>query len=83
MAAATVTGVYQNNVPGAKRQVGASSIVFASGSDTWVTGLAVIEVIMLTATTNVAPAFTVGTGTSAGTITAVNAGTYRGMVQGY
>jgi hypothetical protein len=79
MAAATVTGLYQNNVPGAKRQVGASSIVFASGSDTWVTGLAVVEVIMLTPTTNIAPAFTV----SGGTVTAVTAGTYRGMVQGY
>ena len=83
MAAATVTNQTQNNVAGNRRQVTATSIVFASGSDTWDTGLKQVETIMLTPTTNIAPAFTVGTGTSSGIITAINAGTYRGSVQGY
>jgi hypothetical protein len=83
MAAATVTGRRQNNIAGNRRIVYATSVVFASGSDTWATGLKQIDAIHLTPTTNVAPAFTVGTGSTAGTITAVNAGTYRGSVEGY
>lgn len=81
MAEATVTGVFQNNVPGAKRQVGASSIVFAANGDTWVTGLKAVETINLTPTENTAYGFTV----LAGTITLVSGGalTFRGSVEGY
>ncbi len=78
MAAATVTGRRQNNISGNRRVVYATSVVFASGSDTWATGLQQVDVIHLTPTTNIAPAFTV----SGGTITAVTAGTYRGSVEG-
>lgn len=83
MAAATVTGRRQNNVPGNRRQIIATSVVFATGGDTWATGLKFIETISLTPTTNIAPAFTVGTGSSAGTLTCVTAGTYRGSVTGF
>lgn len=81
MAAATVTGQFQNNVPGSKRQVGAASIVFANNGDTWVSGLKQIEVIMLTPTTGVAYGFTVDGGTV--TLVAASGLTFRGMVQGY
>ena len=85
MAAATVTGRKQNNVPGNRRKIIATSIVFAANSDTWATGLKEVEEIHLTPTTNVAFGFTVGTGTSAGTITLVAASglTFRGSVEGY
>lgn len=79
MAAATVTGRKQNNVSGNRREIYATSVVFALAGDTWITGLSQVNVICLTPTTNIAPAFTV----SGGTITCVTAGTYRGKVEGY
>ena len=79
MAAATVTGRRQSNISGNRREVYATSIIFASNSDTWATGLKQVDVISLCPTTNISPAFTV----SGGTITAVTAGTYRGKVEGY
>ena len=81
MAAATVTGNRQNNVPGNRRKIIATSIAFAANGDTWATGLSFVEEIHLTPTTNTAFGFTV----SAGTITLVSAGalTFRGSVEGY
>jgi hypothetical protein len=78
MAAATVTGRNQNEVFGGRVAISADSIVFASGSDTWNTGLASIDFVILTPTTNIAPAFTI----SGGVVTAINAGTYAGGVIG-
>lgn len=85
MAAATVTGSRQNNVAGNRRQITATSVAFAANGDTWDTGLAFVETIMLTPTTNTAFGFTVGTGANAGIITLVSGGalTFRGSVQGY
>ncbi len=81
MAAATVTNQTQNNVAGNRRQVTATSIVFASASDTWATGLKEVETIMLTPTTGTAFGFTVSGGTI--TLVAVGGLTFRGSVQGY
>ena len=70
MAAATVTRL-QNDVDGRLRRVNASSIVFASNSDTWtVPGIKTIYSVSLIPTTNTA--FTV---TKAGNVlTLVSAG---------
>lgn len=81
MAEATVTGQFQNNVPGAKRQVGASSIVFAANGDTWTTGLKSVETINLTPTTNTAFGFTVSGGVL--TLVAASGLTFRGSAEGY
>lgn len=80
MAAATVTGKRQNNVPGNRRQIIATSVVFAANSDTWNTGLKLVETISLTPTAGTAFGFTV----SGGTITLVATGglTFRGSVTG-
>jgi hypothetical protein len=80
MAAATVTGVQQEQVAGSYKYVGANSLVFANNSDVWVTGLKHIYSINLTPTTNASFGFTV----SGGTITLVAAAglTFRGGVFG-
>ena len=80
MAAATVTGRRQNNVSGNRRKIIATSVVFAANSDTWDTGLQLVEEIHLTPTAGTAFGFTV----SGGTITLVAAGglTFRGSVEG-
>ena len=81
MAAATVTGRRQNNVPGNRRKIIATSVAFAANADTWNTGLKLVEDIHLTPTTNSSYGFTV----SGGTITLVSGGavTFRGSVEGY
>lgn len=81
MAAATVTNTRQNNVSGNRRQVIATSIVFAANGDTWDTGLKDVETINLTPTTNTAFGFTVSGGTL--TLVAASGLTFRGSVEGY
>lgn len=81
MAAATVTLRRQNNVSGNRKQIFADSIVFANNGDTWVTGLARIDKIDMTPTTNVAFGFTVSGGTL--TLAAASGLTFRGGVEGY
>lgn len=81
MAAATVTGRRQNDVDGRLRRVSASSIVFASNSDTWaVPGIKTVYAINLTPTAGTAFGFTI----SGNTLTLVSAGglTFGGSVLG-
>jgi hypothetical protein len=81
MAAATVTGRFQNNVIGNLRWFGASSIVFANNGDTLtVPGIKTVRQISLTPTAGTAYGFTV----SGNVITLVAAGglTFRGGITG-
>lgn len=81
MAEATVSGRRQNNVSGNRREIIATSVVFASNSDTWTTGLKFVECIDLCPTAGTAFGFTV----SGGVLTLVSSGglTFRGKVSGY